>query len=186
MELITERLRLRDIYAYDWESLYRNEQDERYNAFNDQPPMSADEVRDLAAWLEEANRQQPRRAYYLALTTHDSDWMIGSIKLVCDRSADWQAEIGYWIESRWWGQGYTTEAARAVLDFGFGELKLHRIYAVDVITENIGSARVLEKIGMRREAHLREARYFHGRFWDVYSYGILAREWAVLNRQHTP
>lgn len=179
-ELLTERLRLRDIDAGDWQALYRNEYDDGFQRFNEQPPMSENAIRDLAVYLEDCNRQNPRREYYLALTLRASNVMIGAIKLVQDRAADWQAEIGYWVESRLWGQGYATEATRAMLDFGFGELKLHRIYAVDVIAENIGSARVLEKAGLRREAHFRDALYFKGRYWDTYHYAILEDEWRQM------
>jgi len=64
------------------------------------------------------------------------------------------------------------------LSFGFSEMQLHRI-AAWCIAENTGSARVLEKLGMRQEGRLREHDYFKGRWWDVLLYGILHNEWQA-------
>jgi len=69
-----------------------------------------------------------------------------------------------------------TEAVRALVGYGFGELKLHRI-AADCDPRNIGSWRVMEKIGMRREGHLLENLLLAGEWVDSYVYAILAREW---------
>jgi RimJ/RimL family protein N-acetyltransferase len=69
-----------------------------------------------------------------------------------------------------------TEAARAVLRFGFTELKLHRIFAT-CRPANIGSARVLEKLGMQREGHFRQHRWMKGAWHDSYLYAILDHEW---------
>ncbi len=61
---------------------------------------------------------------------------------------------------------------------GFEEHKLHRIGA-GCVADNAGSARVLEKIGMQREGHLREKAYFKGRWWDSLLYAILDHEWQA-------
>lgn len=58
------------------------------------------------------------------------------------------ADVGYELDPNFWGVGYATEAATAVLNFGFAELKVHRIWA-NAVAENIASLRVLEKIGMQ-------------------------------------
>ena len=65
------------------------------------------------------------------------------------------ASLGYWIGAPAARQGYMTEAARTMLRFGFKQLSLHRIYAT-CDPDNIGSVRVLEKLGMRREGYLRQ------------------------------
>ena len=75
-----------------------------------------------------------------------------------------------------WGRGYTTEAARAMIDFGFRELGLHRIWA-DCDPRNVASWRVLEKLGLRREAHLRQNARIKGEWVDSLLYAILDREW---------
>ena len=83
-----------------------------------------------------------------------------------------QAELGYWIGVPYWGQGFATEAARAVVGYGFEMLGLNRIYAHHM-TRNPSSGRVLERIGMRREGVLRERVLKWGRFEDVVIYAVL-------------
>lgn len=84
-----------------------------------------------------------------------------------------RAELGYWIGVPYWNQGYATEAASAVVAFGFGALGLHRIYAF-VHAGNSASARVLEKIGMRHEGRSREHVRKWGEFVDLENYAMLA------------
>ena len=87
-----------------------------------------------------------------------------------------EADLGYELDPRYWENGYATEAARALLAFGFQELGLHRIWA-QCIAENVASAHVLEKIGMQQEGHLRQNEWMQGRWWDTLLYAILETEY---------
>ena len=87
-----------------------------------------------------------------------------------------QASLGYCMHPDYWGQGYMTEAAAALLKFGFEEMTWRRITSF-CDPDNIGSWRVMEKIGMRREGHEREAKWFKGRWHDWLRYAILNHEW---------
>ena len=92
------------------------------------------------------------------------------------------AELGYWIGVPYWGQGYATEAAAAVLAFGFETLQLNRIYAVR-FAENKASGRVLEKIGLRHEGRSPQHIKKWERFVDLENYGLLRsdfREKGIL------
>jgi [ribosomal protein S5]-alanine N-acetyltransferase len=84
-----------------------------------------------------------------------------------------RAELGYWIGVPYWGNGYATEAASALVSYGFETLRLHRIHAGHV-AENIASARVLQKIGMRHEGSLPDHILKWGSFLDLEAYGMLA------------
>jgi len=87
-----------------------------------------------------------------------------------------RAELGYEL-ARWlWGRGLMTEAASAVVDEAFRKLPLGKILA-HAIAANVGSTRVMEKIGMQCEATLRRHWVFHGRAYDAVNYGILREEW---------
>jgi [ribosomal protein S5]-alanine N-acetyltransferase len=103
--------------------------------------------------------------------------ILGVIDLRIDREQR-RAEMGYWIGLPFWGKGYCTEAARALLDYGFRELDLNRI-AADHLARNPASGRVMRKIGMTREGRLREHARKWDRFEDVVVYGILRKEWAA-------
>jgi [ribosomal protein S5]-alanine N-acetyltransferase len=86
------------------------------------------------------------------------------------------AEMGFWVAVESWGQGYATEAARAVLSFGFEQLGLNRIYAHHMV-RNPASGRVLARIGMMREGLLRQRVRKWGIFEDVVPMAILRDEW---------
>jgi ribosomal-protein-alanine N-acetyltransferase len=92
-----------------------------------------------------------------------------------------RAELGYWIGLPFWGMGYATEAARAVVAYGFSNLGLHRIHA-HYFAENTASGRVLEKIGMRPEGRLRNHFQKWNRFIDVENCGILSEEFQEAER----
>ena len=86
------------------------------------------------------------------------------------------AELGYWVAVEHWGQGIATEAARALMEYGFRSMGLHRIQARH-LARNAASGRVMQKVGMRREAMLRGALRKWDRFEDVVVYAALAPEW---------
>jgi RimJ/RimL family protein N-acetyltransferase len=86
------------------------------------------------------------------------------------------AVIGYCFNKTYWGKGYATEAVRALLEFGFNRLTLHRISA-NCDPSNVASNRVLMKAGMKLEGRLRENLRVKGRWRDTMVYGILEREY---------
>ena len=91
---------------------------------------------------------------------------------------DWEADIGYELAPEYWVRGYATEAALAMVTFGFRELELHRISSW-CIADNTASARVLERVGLRPEGRLRENEYFKGRWWDTLLFGLLESDWRA-------
>lgn len=86
------------------------------------------------------------------------------------------AELGYWIGKPFWGKGYCTEAAAALLQFGFKDLGLNRIQATHY-SDNPASGRVMQKIGMVHEGRRRQHTYRWGAFKDIELYGILQQDW---------
>ena len=114
-------------------------------------------------------------ALTLGITRRDDGALVGAISLSVDRKHQ-RGELGYWIGKPYWNRGYCTEAARAVLDYGFNTLELNRIHA-EHFSQNLASGRVLEKIGMRREGVSRQHIMRWGRFVDAVLYGILRSEY---------
>ena len=105
----------------------------------------------------------------------EPDELLGSVSL--RRFArDRRAELGYWLGADAWGHGFATEAALALVELGFAELGLERVYA-QVIAGNAASCRVLDKLGMIyegvRRSHVRKGRRLH----DLLLYGVLRDEW---------
>jgi ribosomal-protein-alanine N-acetyltransferase len=114
------------------------------------------------------------KVFELAVERKEDGKVIGLLGVI--RQGHEQAEIGWGLGVEYRGQGYATEAARAMIDYGFHSLGLHRIYA-DTSTDNLPSWRVMERLGMRREALLRGAFHKEGKWLDQYIYGMLADEW---------
>ncbi|HNS50244.1 MAG TPA: GNAT family protein [Anaerolineae bacterium] len=181
--LETERLRLRDFGEDDWRAVLAYQQDSRYLRFYEWSQRTPEEVRSFVDLFIAQQRETPRARFQLAITLSATGRLIGNCGIRMEESHAREADIGYELDPDFWGHGYATEAARAVVGWGFSHLRLHRITAW-CIAENAGSVRVLERLGMRREGRLRDKEYFKGRWWDALSYAILEEEW--LARQGTP
>jgi ribosomal-protein-alanine N-acetyltransferase len=110
----------------------------------------------------------------LGIVLRESDTLCGGVGLRIEPDHR-RAELGYWIGVPYWGNGYATEAARAVVKYGFGTLRLHRIFASH-FANNPASARVLRKIGMRHEGSLRAHVLKWGEFLDLEMYGMVASD----------
>jgi RimJ/RimL family protein N-acetyltransferase len=102
--------------------------------------------------------------------------LIGNVGLHHFFGQNRRCEIGYALVSRVWGQGYATEALRAAIRHGFDALDLNRIEA-DIDPRNVGSGRVLEKLGFRKEGYMPERWFVFGEFADTVNYGLLKRYW---------
>lgn len=116
------------------------------------------------------------RGLTLAIARRDTPGaLIGSASLR-RHARDRRAELGYWLGADAWGHGFATEAALALVELGFAELGLERVYA-QVIAGNAASCRVLDKLGMIyegvRRSHVRKGRRLH----DLLLYGVLRDEW---------
>jgi [ribosomal protein S5]-alanine N-acetyltransferase len=120
---------------------------------------------------------EEKRSYTLAMIRKFDDLLMGMIT-IRPRLELRHAEIGYWLGTPYWGQGYTTEAARRIIDFGFQELNLYRIYA-SYFTSNPASRRVMEKAGMAYEGTLRQHVCRFDVFHDLGYCGILREEWEA-------
>ena len=178
MELITGRLSLREFESGDWPAVLAYQSDPRYLQYYPWENRTAEAVRDFVQVFVNQQTEAPRLKYQLAITLLTSQELIGNCGLRLDGPDAYQGDIGYELSPNHWGQGYTTEAASALIEFGFHTLKLHRIWSW-CIADNLTSRRVLEKLGMQLEGRLRENKYFKGRWWDTMLYGMLETEWKA-------
>ncbi|NUW33236.1 GNAT family N-acetyltransferase [Nonomuraea sp. SMC257] len=114
----------------------------------------------------------------LAVVRRDTGHLIGLAMLVWTSEQHRQGEIGYVFNPDHHGHGFATEASREMLRLGFEALGLHRICG-RLDGRNTASARVLERLGMRREAHLIQNEYVKGEWTDEVIYAMLAGEWTA-------
>lgn len=102
--------------------------------------------------------------------------VIGEVLLKLASANARQAEVGYIFHPAYAGQGYATEAARAIVAHAFAVCGAHRVFArLDAL--NAGSVGIVERLGFRREAHLIQNDCFHGQWGDEFIYAMLASEW---------
>jgi len=105
--------------------------------------------------------------------------VVGNVGIGVKNNEQGQAEIGWLLGCRYQGQGIATEAVKALLTFGFGPMGLHRIYA-RTGSSNIRSRRLMERIGIRREAHFRQSHKVKGEWHDEVIYAVLVDEWKLM------
>ena len=169
MLLQTDRLVLRDLVEDDWIAVHAYLNDPRFLATAQASPMpelsSYSFVRQWLPWGD-----GPRGCFLLAVVLADKGLLVGTCGIT---RAGWDEGkkvgwLGYEITPWHWGKGFATEAARAVIGFGFEELGLDRISG-DTLTINKGSVRVMRKLGMWRDTRRNTGR------WAVYS--IRGDEW---------
>jgi ribosomal-protein-alanine N-acetyltransferase len=132
-------------------------------------------------YIELQNSYEPfelGKCFDLAIERISDSRVLGLVTLV--RGDHYGAEIGYALGVEHRGQGYATEAAKGLLAYGFRELRLHRVKAATT-SANVASRRVMERLGMREEGRLREAKFSDGEWLDDLYYGILADEWESAN-----
>ncbi|UCB42075.1 MAG: GNAT family N-acetyltransferase [Dehalococcoidales bacterium] len=129
----------------------------------------------IAAYQDRFDKGEQVR---FAITHGKEGYLIGAIDLWAINTQHEKAEIGYWTGKPYWNLGYCTEAARAVLKHGFIILGLNRIYATH-FTRNPASGRVMQKIGMKHEGHLRQHAKKWGNYEDFETYAILRSEYET-------
>lgn len=110
-----------------------------------------------------------------AVVEKESESLIGIINIK-QTLAFKRGELGYWIGRPFWGKGYGTEAARAMVAHGFETLGLNKVFA-GAFADNPGSWRIMEKVGMKHEGTWRQHAMRDGRFVDLTYYGLLRREY---------
>jgi len=176
MELITARLILREFRENDWPDILAYQADPLYLRFYEWTERTPEAVQEFVQMFLEQQQEQPRTKFQLAVTLKTNHHLVGTCGIRMASANAHEGDIGYELSPRHWGQSYATEATRAMVQFGFTELRLHRIWSW-CVADNVRSARVLEKLGMRLEGRLRDKEYFKGQWWDTLLYAILDHEW---------
>ena len=151
IELESERLRFRKYQEEDFLRFYDMLSNPENMKYRSGEPKTKREVKDYLHWGMLCAEQSPCINFRYAVILKDTGKLIGSCELAFTDQDP--AELAWELHRDYWKKGYGTEIGRTLLKLGFEILQLRRIVA-DCNTLNIGSYRIMEKIGMRREAHL--------------------------------
>lgn len=177
--ITTERLLLRPFVPGDLEALAAMHGHAQVARFLDWEPMSHEAVTALLERILPYTAIDDRSdGLRLATVLRGSGELVGDVSLWCEPGNRSQAEIGFVFHPDFQGHGFALEAATVLIRLGFGELGLHRIIG-RCDGDNAASARLMERLGMRREAHFRQAELIKGEWRDELIYAMLAEDWRA-------
>lgn len=171
----TKRLVLRPLRANDLDAMFAYRSRDDVCRYLLHPPQTRIQV---AARIETSRSEltDDGQVLTLGVIERETGAFIGDVVLMWHSREHRSAEIGYVLHPDHAGKGYATEAGAVLLRLGFDDLGLHRMTG-RIDARNVASARVLEKLGLRREAHFRENEFLKGEWTDEIVYAALAREW---------
>ena len=173
--IITPRIFLRQISDADVDAFYTVYSNPEVMRYWSTPPLpNRDAASKQIAEIHEGFKRRELLKWAIAL--RDNDMLIGTATLFHPDFSNRRSEIGYALGRAQWGNGYMQETLKAVIDFAFEKLELHRIEA-DVDPRNTASIRTLERLGFQREGYLRERWQVNGEIQDALFYGLLRPEW---------
>ena len=184
VRLETARLTLRPFEERDLEPFltYRNDPEvSRYQGWSE--PYTREMAVDFVHWMSTLQPGEPGAHYQIALERKAAPGLIGDLMFYRLKRDPRQAEIGFTLAREFQGQGYAAEALTCLLEYLFSEFQLHRVCA-NCDPENLTSARLMERVGMRREGLFVESIWFKGRWGDELWYAILRREWEQRRLEH--
>lgn len=170
MYVKTERLLIRDFELADWEEVHEYTSNKAVMKYIPEGVFSEENTKDFV------KNNQGKNAQNFPVILLGENILIGHM-VFHKCFGDHTYEIGWVLNPRHYNRGYASEAAYALLKYGFEELKVHRIIAT-CQPENLPSYRVMEKIGMRREGHHIKCIPHDDEWWDEYYYAILEEEWS--------
>ncbi|TAK01429.1 MAG: N-acetyltransferase [Chloroflexota bacterium] len=175
----TERMTLRPYEMGDVEALHAMFGREDVCRYLMWPPMDLDQARaKVEERVQQTHVEVDRDALLFAAVEDATGRMIGEFMLRVASLESRQGEIGWSLHPDVHGRGLATEGARELLRLGFDDLQLHRIVA-DTDPRNVASIRVMEHLGMRREAEFLENMFLKGEWTGEVVYALLEDEWRA-------
>lgn len=183
--LHTQRLTLRPIRPEDEQALFSIFSDaETMKFYGADAHTTIEETRSTIAHMKTAYETRKGLNWAVTLDGDEDETAIGSLSFHQFACKFKRVEVGYVINRAYWGQGIASEAVRAMLDFGFHDLNIHRVEAI-IDDGNIASSKLLLKLGFVFEGKLRE-RYLLGEtMMDEWMYGLLKPDWLQKASQNT-
>jgi RimJ/RimL family protein N-acetyltransferase len=183
LPITTERLVLRSFLPRDVDDVHAYRSQADVVRYIPGEPRDREQVADLVAHSTTAGLLDDKHTH-VTLAVDRNGRVVGDVMLALnglDGADGKQVELGWVFHPDVQGQGYATEAARALAEVAFSEVGAHRVWA-QLEPENTASSRICERLGMRREAYFEKGSWFKGRWTDRAVYAIRADEWASGDR----
>ncbi|NRF89835.1 GNAT family N-acetyltransferase [Paenibacillus frigoriresistens] len=175
--LIGGSIYLREFIFSDWIDVQKYASQEIACRFQPWGPNNEEQTQMFVNQVLEDYKKIPRTRYVFAIIEQRTEKLIGAGEFNIRDTTNKNGEIAYIVHPDYWGKGIATEVARLLINYGFAEFNLHRIYAT-CDPRNLGSAKVLEKVGMTQEGKLRDTLLIKDGWRDSLVFGILEHEWG--------
>ncbi len=174
------RLTLRQLTSDDADDIFAVFSDPEVMRFWSHGPMTARS--EAAAYIDHIHEGLRRRdLFQWGISPRADGRIVGTCTLLNVHADHERGEIGFAVARSQWGRGLASEAVAALIAFAFERIQLHRLEA-DTEPRNERSLRLLERLGFRREGHLRERYYVDGERQDTVLLGLLRPEWTARRR----
>ncbi len=173
----TARLRARQFLPADVDAFVAYRADPDVARFQSWSDYTVEQGRALIESMTDVTPGAPGQWYQFALENADGA-LVGDVALHVNESEPSEAEFGFTLASAHQRNGYGAEAVKGLLDYAFGSLRLRRLIAI-TDDRNAPAAALLERVGLRREAHFVENIFFKGEWGSEFAFAILNREWAA-------
>lgn len=178
MIIKTKSLKLRDYKKSDIDFIHNLVQEPDIYRYQIWGPNSLEDTTVFTNSCIANQSEEPRKSFEFCMTDIESNEILGAIGIRIQDDLAKIADMGYWVRKDYWGKGLATEAGKAILNFGFQNLELNRIWAT-ASPLNPASTRVLEKIGMKKEGLLRSNLFVRGEYRDSVLLAILKNEFQI-------
>lgn len=177
-ETNTERLSVRNLEANDGPRVFSYHRHPEVARFQSWGSESVDVIQTYIRGLASTEPGTPERWYQVGIYLREGDKLIGDCGFRVPADKLEQVEVGITVAPEFQGKGYATEALRVLLKYLFVELRKHRVFG-SVDPRNESSMRLLERVGMRKEAHFVKSLWFRGEWVDDVVFAMLEDEWVA-------
>jgi len=172
----TKRLTLRRLVTDDAQAVHAYRSDPIVVKFQSWKPRTLSETKSFLEQLAQVEPNRPGTWLQLGLETKTDKTLIGDCGIRFPADDSFQVELGMTLMPACQGQGMASEALQAILDYVFGQLDKHRVFA-SIDPRNESAIRLMNRAGMRQEAHFRKSLLIDGEWVDDLIFAILASEW---------
>jgi [ribosomal protein S5]-alanine N-acetyltransferase len=177
----TDKLILRPFRLNDWKNIFKYTSNPGVWKYVPEKPHTESETRQLVAQNVEMQMERNGFGDHIPIVLKPDHIIIGHIVFRYFYAPYRTMEIGLMIDPDYQGKGYGYEAAEAIIGYGFEYLNLHRIVG-SCDTRNTAAWKIMKKLGMREEGHLRKAVIIEEEWRDQYFYGILEEDWEQIEK----
>ncbi|EON73019.1 GNAT family N-acetyltransferase [Lysinibacillus sphaericus] len=168
MFIKSQRILIREFEPHDWQAVYEYTSDMNVMKYIPEGVFSEEDAKNFVSKNMDDAKNFP-------VVLIDENILIGHM-VFHPYFGEHTYEIGWVFNPKYYNKGYASEAAHALLNYGFKDMQLHRIIAT-CQPQNIPSYKVMEKIGMRKEGYFKQCIPHGDDWWDEYYYAVLAEEW---------